>query len=157
MPRILVNIFAVFGVIALIVLAAWAGMIFFVDSGSDIKVEQSLPSPDQKNIATLYTGMGGGAAGWCSMYVAINSSSTPFSPSVENSSPKDRVYMGSCSIKPKLNWVSPTVLQITLPDFINKEWSSASVKGTNESGSVVVQFVFTHNKSFKVDGVPPPP
>ncbi|WP_416397402.1 hypothetical protein [Allohahella sp. A8] len=145
MPTILTKLFAALGFLTLLVLLAGAAM--FLSSGdNEVVIEQSLPSPDQRHTATIYRNSGGGAAGWCSIHVAITYGLAPFSPTADNGLPMDGVYSGNCGITPQLEWSAPTVLQITLPAFINDDWSSASVKGTGASGDVAVRFVFLHTE-----------
>ncbi|WP_156413591.1 hypothetical protein [Lacimicrobium alkaliphilum] len=149
MPRTIVDIFAIIGAIAALALIAAALLFTFMDTGGDTRIISSLLSPNNENIATTYSQMGGGAAGWCSIKVAINPASSPFSPENQNAQPYSDVYIGDCNISPELSWLSPTVLHITLPEFINTSWSSASVRGVSGSGAVTVQFNFTSNRALK--------
>jgi len=54
----------------LLLKAAWP-ILRDMASGNDYRVERELASPAQTYRAVLYTGMGGGAAGWCAQYLAI--------------------------------------------------------------------------------------
>ena len=51
-----------------------------VVGGNDYRVERELASPSRTYRAVLYTGMGGGAAGWCARFIAIARANAPFSP-----------------------------------------------------------------------------
>lgn len=146
MPRLLVGFLTVVGALALFVVAGAIALRFFFSSGSDISVEQTLLAPDASHTATLYTSMGGGAAGWCSRVISINPASAPFSAASERDSMSSQVYTGNCSVTPQVAWLSPSSLQITLPEFVRRDWVSASLRGADESGRVTVTYVFTHNK-----------
>jgi len=50
----------------------------FGAGGADVRIYQSLESPNGEYTATEYVAMGGGAAGWCYKRVTVNSRAFPF-------------------------------------------------------------------------------
>ena len=78
---------------------------FAGNEGSTTTVIATTPSPDQKHIATVYSNMGGGAAGWCSMKVNVRKSEEQFS------SPGD-VFSASCGTEVQAQWESNETLRI---------------------------------------------
>jgi hypothetical protein len=58
--------------IAVVLLAAGGGMLICSRvAGNEYAVVREVDSPSAERRAVLYTGMGGGAAGWCRQYLAI--------------------------------------------------------------------------------------
>ena len=144
--RIVTGFLSVLGGLTLFLAASLAVLVYSC-SGEDITVEQSLAAPDGLYMATLYSSMGGGAAGYCFMIVSINPISSPFSAEADrrDARMKTQVYHGSCDVTPRLRWASASLLEITLPE---PEWS-AYLRGESESGAIAVNYVFTHNKALQ--------
>jgi len=93
-----------------LVKAAWP-ILFDLASGTDYRVERELASPGQAYHAVLYTGMGGGAAGWCAQYIAIASANTAFSPQTATET-HAYVFSGRCSSDITLEWAANNRLRI---------------------------------------------
>ncbi len=132
---------------AFAVAAALGGLVLYAilasDSRSDTTVNKALVSPDGAYTATLYTSMGGGAAGWCSMKIAVNPRDTPFDAAADSEIQyRFLVYDGRCAPTPKMQWQSPALLAVALPGFVGEEWARASVKGKDDSGNVTINFDF---------------
>jgi len=70
----------------------------------DYNVINTSPSPDGKYVATVYTGMGGGAAGWCYIRVTVNPVNEPFSIEREKKEGKYMVFNISCSSEVETKW-----------------------------------------------------
>jgi hypothetical protein len=68
--------------------------------GSDIIITANSISPDQEYIATTYTGMGGGAAGWCDKVVNVRKRDEPFD------SKRNFVFSTSCGANIEISWKS---------------------------------------------------
>src|SRR6267143_3267515 len=60
-----------------LVKAAWP-ILSDVLRDNDYRVEREMSSPGGTRRAVLYTGMGGGAAGWCAQCIAVAPSKEPF-------------------------------------------------------------------------------
>lgn len=114
-----------------------------------ISIKQRLPSPGETYIATLYTDMGGPAAGgWCTWVVSVTPSQLPISKVIERSADYDsEVYKGDCDVKPEMRWLSSKSLQITLPGFMRNALESATFRGMDVSGNVAIVFVFGRKNS----------
>jgi hypothetical protein len=116
------------------------GFLYFgMAGGSDYKIEKTVPSPSGAYVATLYTGMGGGAAGWCSQVISINTVSEPFSLEVEKNSGQYQVFRASCSAKVTFQWLSNSALQI---GFAGTDQGGLSLylKPMDYSGQVTVEY-----------------
>jgi hypothetical protein len=61
-------------------------------------------SPDGKYVATVYTGMGGGAAGWCVIRVTVNPINEPFSIEREKKEGKYVVFNIGCNSDVEVKW-----------------------------------------------------
>ncbi|HEU0185732.1 MAG TPA: hypothetical protein VFS27_10495 [Blastocatellia bacterium] len=70
----------------------------------DYNVINTSPSPDGKYVATVYTGMGGGAAGWCYIRVTLNPVNEPFSIEREKKEGKYMVFNISCNSEVETEW-----------------------------------------------------
>lgn len=79
------------------------------DSSRDLNVIASFESPNRSYVATLYNSSGGGAAGWCYLYVNVRKRMEEFNPDHEV------VFQTRCSVKPELKWESERKLTIDYP------------------------------------------
>jgi hypothetical protein len=99
----------ILSVIVVLVMLWGFGLIFedtfyFGDGGSDYNVKSTSHSPDNKYVATVYTGMGGGAAGWCNTRVTVNPANEPFSIEREKEDGKYVVFSISCNSDVETEW-----------------------------------------------------
>ena len=79
------------------------------DASRDVNVFANTPSPNQSYVATSYSMMGGGAAGWCYVYVNVRKQSEQFNP-------EDGVIFGTrCDVGPELKWQGEKRLSIEYP------------------------------------------
>lgn len=78
-----------------------------LDKSSDTTISETLVSPNGEQVATTYVNMGGGAAGWCSIGVAIRNKREPFSENTDN------VFAANCGTKVNLKWESNNNLRIS--------------------------------------------
>ena len=138
MKRVVTLALAVIGAITILVGAVFAIM----GGGSDYKIERSLPSPDGSRIATLYTGMGGGAAGWCSQVISVNTGSDPFSLETEKKSGAYQVFRANCTAKVAFRWLSDSVLHIEFSAADQGDSLSLYMRPTDQSGQVTVKYAF---------------
>ncbi len=77
---------------------------------STYKVEQEFPYENRKITATLVTGMGGGAAGWCAKYLVIHVDK--LDPSRLSNISDVAVFRANCSSEILPNWISATHLNV---------------------------------------------
>lgn len=134
--RILIGGLAAVGAITLLLGSAAAAFEYSFVGGSDYKVEESVMSPDSAYLATEYTVMGGGAAGWCSNIISVNSSSHPFSLSEEKSGSPHEVFSANCGAKVKVRWLSGCRLRIE----VSKEYEYAGLDlfmGSHDASRIV--------------------
>jgi hypothetical protein len=80
--------------------------------GNDHRIMSTFTSPNGEHVATEYLGMGGGAAGWCSQRVSINSRGNPFDLEKEWSV-GDYVFSASCGSDVEILWETDTSLRIS--------------------------------------------
>lgn len=108
MKKILIYYFA--GILTVIVLI---GIVSYLFTGSsDYKIESIEKSPDSTHNATLYSVMGGGAAGWCYVRVAVTADKEQFKLGKEKNEYEKMVFEVSCSSIVKLHWKSNNYLVI---------------------------------------------
>lgn len=113
----------ILGILGLFYALVWSLERAFTDMGSTTNILVTAASPDQKNIATSYVNMGGGAAGWCSTSVNLRRSD-------EEMNVKDYVFSSHCGTKIELVWESNDILRISYtPDSENfgifqKRWNT---------------------------------
>lgn len=69
---------------AFLVLVSWALSGISGDGSGEYNIISSTPSPDGKNIAIVYAGSGGGAAGWSFCHATIVAASEQFNPEQHN-------------------------------------------------------------------------
>jgi hypothetical protein len=72
--------------------------------GSEYNVLNTSNSPDGKYVATVYTRMGGGAAGWCDIRVTVNPVNEPFGIEREEKEGKYVVFNISCNSEVEVKW-----------------------------------------------------
>jgi len=87
--------------------------LFAGDNRSDFSVTKTVPSLNGEHTATLYLGMGGGAAGWCNQRIDINSKDTPFDLQKAQKGMTDMIFSVSCGSNVELTWESDTRLRIS--------------------------------------------
>ena len=79
------------------------------DTSRDVNVIANVPSPNQSYVATSYSMMGGGAAGWCYVYVKVRKQNEGFNPE------GDVVFGTRCNVEPELKWQGEKRLSIAYP------------------------------------------
>lgn len=81
--------------------------------GEEYRVERILEAPSGKHRAVLYTGMGGGAAGWCAQRLLVEPTAAP-EPTTERVSDasSEMVFSASCSSEVTLRWQGASHLRI---------------------------------------------
>ncbi len=93
-------------------------------AGSDITVDNNVSSPDGEYVATTYTGMGGGAAGWCFRRVTVNKKDAPFS--WENEKQRGGYSFNvSCGSEIEMIWEEPRKILVTYTG--SDDWAGISV------------------------------
>ncbi len=103
---------AIIGGIALLVLLT-VGLVG-LRSTNTYQIERVVPSPDGSHRAVLYTGMGGGAAGWCHQYLLIQVASLPQpSASQLEKAAEQPMFTGSCGSDIGFRWRQPDHLHVT--------------------------------------------
>lgn len=92
--------------------------------GSEVRVIANSTSSNQQHVATTYTDMGGGAAGWCYHEVNVRKNDEPFD------SQKGDVFYTGCNSEIDLIWKDDGNLLITYSSdgesasLHQKTWSS---------------------------------
>src|SRR5712671_5720925 len=66
--------------------------------GSDILAVTDSTSPNHQYVATTYTDMGGGAAGWCYRAITLRKSDQQFDPK------KNRIFNIQCNTAVEISW-----------------------------------------------------
>jgi hypothetical protein len=79
------------------------------DTSKEISIGNTLASPKNAYLATSYTAMGGGAAGWCYQHVSIRKVDEPFDAE------KD-VFTTRCSSKLEFYWSDESNVNIGFSD-----------------------------------------
>jgi hypothetical protein len=109
----LLGIIAVIGIIVLIFVLnllrylPWGNL----SDENPYKVVRTFTSPDSQYVATLYTSMGGGAAGWCHQCIEINKKDSPFD--LERlKSEFNAVFTVSCGSELEIKWLESGQLNI---------------------------------------------
>ncbi len=113
-PRIVVNIFAVVGVLATFIAICFLVWGWEVSGGTDGTSEQArIASPDKTYQAVRYVTSGGGAAGWCNQFVVIASGGTSIQPPSYKQAWQDNlVFSIDCGTEFSLSWETPSQLAI---------------------------------------------
>jgi len=81
------------------------------DDGT-FKILGSYPSPNSKHLATLWQGMGGGAAGWCFQRITVNRQDDPFDLAKAGET-RDYSFNVSCDSHVSTSWISESDLHIS--------------------------------------------
>jgi hypothetical protein len=115
---------------------------FFWGRGTDYTVEMTVPSPDGSRVATLYTGKGGGAAGWCSQVISVNTDMDPFSIEREEKSTLYQVFRSDCEAKVAFRWLSTSSLHIEFSKGEQTGGASVYMSPSDNSGRVKVEYSF---------------
>ncbi len=149
MKKFVISILAAVGAIAIVVAVAAAVFVLGFDGGSDYKLERSMASPAGRYKATVYTVMGGGAAGWCSQVVAVSPAAEPFSIEAEKTSGSNQVFRANCSAKLEAEWLSETALLIKFAPGGDTGGLSLYMAQTDKSGAVRIEYSLAPNKSLQ--------
>ncbi len=118
-----------------LVKAAWT-ILRDMASGNGYRVERELASPGHTYRAVLYTGMGGGAAGWCAQYIAIASANTAFSPQGATET-YSYVFSGRCSSDITFEWSANNRLRIA---YTIGDGTTVTQKPRTSDGAVAVEY-----------------
>ncbi len=114
-----------FGLGAILFIAlVFLGIPLFVDlmgcgtglSKHDLITKEEKHSPNGIYVATTYTDMGGGAAGWCDTEVNVRHVGAQLTPN-------DDVFSSDCGTKVDLTWESDSALRVTFAPPDNR-WTS---------------------------------
>jgi hypothetical protein len=122
--------------IAVVLVAVALPILRDVTSGNEYRVERELASPDRTHRAVVYTGMGGGAAGWCAQRIAIVPAKSSSDPQEANDS-MAYVFSVSCSSKIALEWIADDRLRIT---YSVGEGVSVTQSPRSKEGAVAVDY-----------------
>ena len=110
MRDVIVSVLTFVGAWSLLLLVGVVLLAKSCQGDNDYRVLATVPSPDGAYIATHYSGMGGGAAGWCAQFLAVNRSSRPFDLAKDASAHRKPIF--SCDAQVKLQWLADKVLQV---------------------------------------------
>src|SRR5437868_6489513 len=101
--------------------------------GSDITIIANATSPNQEYIATTYTDMGGGAAGWCGKIVNLSKRDEPFDFK------KSYIFSTSCHSDVDVFWESDMNLLIIYTT--DGESVSLYQKTQSDDGKVKISYL----------------
>ena len=124
-----------FGLIASSLLGEIFGM-----KDSDVRIYQSLESPNGEYSATEYVAMGGGAAGWCYRRVTVNSKASPFSWEKERES-GGWSFGVNCSCKVDLKWEDDRHLVVGYTGWDDKAGISMIQRPLSFDETVSIRYV----------------
>lgn len=151
MKRVFVLTLASIGLLSVVLAVGTAVFVFGLDSGSDYKVESVLEAPDHQHTATLYTAMGGGAAGWCSQVISITTPSQPFSLSTESKSGAFQVFRANCSVVVHAYWLSPTQFQVGFSPGNDSGGVSVYMQERDNTGAISIKYALGAQSSAPAD------
>src|SRR5207244_1074388 len=127
-----VSVVAVY--ICLCLLGLAIGSLFdFGSKDHDIQTMSNSISPDQQHVATIYSDMGGGAAGWCYISVNLRKVTEPFD------SKNNRVFDAGCSSNVAAQWAGNNDLLITYT--VNGEIADLHQASSNNDGAVRISYL----------------
>jgi hypothetical protein len=107
---------------------------------SDVQISEALESPNGEYTATEYVAMGGGAAGWCSRRVTVNSKAWPFSWEKE----RERggySFSVNCSSEVDLKWEDNRHLIVGYARSDDKDTISMSQSPLSFDETVQIRYV----------------
>lgn len=113
----------------------------FGGGGSDYNVMSTSRSPDGKYVATVYTGMGGGAAGWCSIRVTVNPVNEPFSIEREKKEGKYVVFNISCNSDVEAKWEGDKNLLVSFKVPSGESGFSVYRKPVDWNGEIKIRYL----------------
>ncbi len=144
MKKVIINLLATIGAIA-IILAIIASILYFGSENElDYKIDRSIPSPANSYKATIYTIM----STWCSHVVAVNTETEQFSLESEKKLLMSKqVFSANCSAKLKVQWLSETTLLINIAPGNKSKWLNLNMAQTDKSGGVQIEYEFAPNKA----------
>jgi hypothetical protein len=129
-------------VAAILILPTWL-MADALDLGSDKSISYNIVttnnSPDGQHVATIYSASGGGAAGWCTQYVAITKKDVPFDVVTKDKESPLQVFNTTCRSEIALDWKDNKSLLITY-----------SFTGSSEFGDHIYQKILSDDKEIKI-------
>lgn len=95
--------------------------------------------------------MGGGAAGWCSQVISMNSPSHPFSLKTEKQSLTFQVFRADCGTTVHAKWVNASQLQIAFYPRGDSDNVDVYMKQHDNSGAISIHYVFGPSASTPSD------
>jgi hypothetical protein len=105
--------------------------------GNDYSIDRELPSPGGTRRAILYTGMGGGAAGWCNQQISIVPVGASFDPSRDNDT-YSYVFSVTCdSNVVNLEWAAEDRLRVS---YSIGDGVTATLRPHNKDKSVALEY-----------------
>jgi hypothetical protein len=107
--------------------------------GNEYKIEQAVLSPDEAYAAVVYTGMGGGAAGWCAVRVAVLPKDEQFDPK-KAAEYGDFIFDVSCGSDVALRWAEPRKLFVSYTGLEDKSGISVYMKPRSKDGEVKIEY-----------------
>lgn len=128
------------GVIFIIIIVCGLALRAYLSSSLNIQVYERINSPDQSHAATLFSDSGGGGPGWCSHVVVVTSADKTFESLTESNRLDFEIYSGSCDIKPKIQWVDSSKLQLIL-NLGKTHGVSMHLKALDKSQKIAIKYV----------------
>jgi len=138
MKRILLLMFAAIGLVVVIIFSG-AYFVFSLmvhPESTEFNAEGIFQSPNKEYKAILYTGMGGGAAGWCNEVVTIQ----PMQANSDDATWKYKVFSANCGSYTDVRWINESLLQIKFSIKGRSGGSSLYLNGSDYTGKVKIEY-----------------
>lgn len=133
---------SVFFSVAGVLVVAIAGLYLFIrgfsfldDGGRDVDVASSEISPDGVYRASIIVESGGGAAGWCYIYVSIDRSENS-----ADASKGEYYFCTSCHQKVAIKWLADRTLEVR-SDGLGGPSEALTRKDVSRDGQIHLQYV----------------
>lgn len=121
-------------------LALWGILYSTAGGGSDYNVISTSSSPDGKYVVTIYSSIGGGAAGWSSIRATVNPVSEPFSIEREKSDGRYMVFDVSYGDEVEAKWETNRNLLITYRNVNGDSGITIYKKPKDWDGEVKIKY-----------------
>lgn len=138
MKRTLLWILAAIGGISIALVAGVylvSGLMSYPES-NEFNAKGEFLSPSGEYNATLYLGMGGGAAGWCNEAVTIK----PKAATLESDPLEFKVFSVSCGSNTDVRWINASLLHIKFSVKGRSGGASVYLRESDTTGKVKIEY-----------------
>lgn len=140
LKRILDTLLRLLGIIALVGIVVFAILTFGIRASDEYEVILKGESPDGEYIATFYSNMGGGAAGWCRLHVSVTHASYPLRITDRRGALSHEVFSASCNSEINLQWVSDRELRIKYTGIDSPLGIRVHMKSHNSDNKIKIKY-----------------